>query len=115
MSVEKHHKDLNLRVSGHCRDGSRVLIDYRAQFSGDKHPAAAGGGFQQAKRGRKAQRDAPAARATEATHEGGSPMGQWLTTHENGRRKKVSTGSLKILCVYVYRLAGHERCHPTDV
>ena len=27
-------------------------IDYAAQFSGDKHPAAAGGGFKQARRGR---------------------------------------------------------------
>lgn len=74
-----------------CRDGSRVFVDYRAQFSGEKHPTAAGGGFQQAKRGRKAQRDAPSARAAEAAHAEGSCVGHWMTTHVQGRRRKVGT------------------------
>ena len=73
-----------------------MLIDYRAQFSGDKHPTAAGEGFQQTKRGRKAQREASAAQAAEATHAEGSGMGHWLTTYQHGRRRKV--GSMEGTC-----------------
>ena len=42
----------------HARDGSLVHIHYEAQFSGEKPLAAEGGGFQGAKRGRKAKRAA---------------------------------------------------------
>lgn len=66
-----------------------MLIDYRAQFSGEKQPTPAGGGFQQAKRGRKTQKTPSAAQSAEATRTEGSCVGHWLTTYQQGRRRKV--------------------------
>ncbi len=105
------------QMCGDCRDGSRVFVDYRAQFSGEKHPTAAGGGFQQAKRGRKAQRDAPPARAAEAAHAQGSSMGHWMTTHVQGRRRKVGilsdcNGSA---CPFLERCLSFGHCHTSTL
>ena len=80
-------------VHTHCRDGSRVLIEYTAQFSGErKPPAAAGRGFQQVKRSRKAQHGgAAAAQIAEATRGEASGVGHWMTAHQFGHRRKVSS------------------------
>ena len=69
-------------------------INYAAQFSGDKPPAAEGGGFQGAKRGCEAKRAAAGAQAgTAAQREGsgeGAPQGdRWMYSHQNRHSKKA--------------------------
>ena len=77
-----------------ARDGSLVHINYAAQFSGEKPPAAEGGGFQGGKRGRKAKRTAAgtqagAAAQQEGSGEGAPQGGRWMTGHQNRHSRKV--------------------------
>lgn len=72
-------------------------IDYSAQFSGEKSSRVAGGGFKQAKRGRKT------GRAAQADDEGGSggggtQGGRWMGAHQQkGRRKVRAQSSFSVL------------------
>ena len=77
-----------------ARDGSLVHINYGAQFSGEKPPAAEGGGFQGPKRGRKGKRaaagaEAGAAAQREGSGEGAPQGGRWMTGHQDRRYKKA--------------------------
>lgn len=77
-----------------ARDGSLVHINYAAQFSGEKPPTAEGGGFQGAKRGRKAKRVAAGAQAgggaqREECGDGAPQGGSWMTGHQNRHGKKA--------------------------
>ena len=77
-----------------ARDGSLVHINYAAQFSGEKPPAAEGGGFQGAKRGRKAKRAAAGAQGggaaqREESWEGAPQGSRWMTGNQNRHRKKA--------------------------
>ena len=77
-----------------ARDGSLVHINYAAQFSGEKPPAAEGGGFQGAKRGHKAKRAAAgaqvgAAAQRERSGEGAPQGGRWMTGHQSRYSRKA--------------------------
>ena len=77
-----------------ARDGSLVHINYAAQFSGEKPPAAEGGGFQGAKRGRKAKRAAAGAQAgaaaqREESGEGAPQGGRWMSGHQHRHYRKA--------------------------
>ncbi len=77
-----------------------VHIAYGAQFSGERQPLAVGrhGGFQQGpKRGRKTELGTAPARGDDAALRVGSGGGHWMTTHQNGRNRKV--GSLSFASV----------------